>query len=66
MLPVILTAQLNGGQSQPRNELMYQYQNLLRTVTGKCVGLIYLINFCPHVQFALSQRNGGGVSLHGR
>ena len=37
MLPVILSAQLNGGQNQPRNELMYQYRILLRTTTSKCV-----------------------------
>ena len=35
MLPVLLSAQLNGGHSQLRNELMYQCRNLLRTTTSK-------------------------------
>ena len=65
MLPVILSAQLNDGQSQPRNELMYQCQNLLRTITSKWVMLIFSISLCPHIEFALSQRNGCGLSLHG-
>ena len=34
MLPVILSVQLIGGQSQPRNKLIYQCQNLLRTTTS--------------------------------
>ena len=38
-LPVILSAQLNSGQSQPGNELMYQCQNLLRATTSKWVVL---------------------------
>ena len=28
-------------------------------------GVIYSINLCPHLEFALGQRNGGGLSLHG-
>ena len=58
MLPVILSAQLNGGQSQPRNELMYQCRSLLTTTRSKWV--------CPHLDSALGQRNGGDLSLNGR
>ena len=40
MLPAILSAQLNGGESQPKNQLMYQSRNLLRITTSKWVVLI--------------------------
>ena len=30
------------------------------------VVLICMINLCRHIEFALGQRNGGGVSSHGR
>ena len=65
VLPVILSALLNGGQSQPRNELMYQCLNLLRTTTRKWVAMICSINLCQHIGFSLGQRNRGGRSLHG-
>ena len=66
MLPVILSAQLNSvDHCQPRNELMYQCQILLRTKTIKSVVLICSINLCPQIEFALGQRNGGGLLLHG-
>ena len=40
MLPVILSARLNSGQSQLRNELMCRCRNLSRTATSKWVVLI--------------------------
>ena len=63
MLPAILSEQLNGGQSQPRNELMYQRRNLLRTTTSKWVVLICWINLCSHREFALGQRNDGDIEI---
>ena len=65
MLPVVLSTQLNGSQSQPRNELMYQCQSLLRITTSKWVVSICSISLCSHKEFALGQRNGGSLSLHG-
>ena len=65
MLPVTLSAQLNGGKIQPRNVLVYQCRTLLRTTTNKWVVLICSIDLCSHTEFALGQRNGGGFSLHG-
>ena len=32
----------------------------------KRVMLICWINLCPHIEFALGQRSGGGLSLHGQ
>ena len=49
MLPLIVSAQLIGGQSQSRNEMMYQCQNLLRTTANKWVVLICSINLCPYI-----------------
>ena len=55
-----------GGQNQPRNELMYQCRNLLRTTTSTWVMLFCSTSLCPRIEFALGQRNGGGLSLHWR
>ena len=42
---------------------MYQCRNFVRTTTSKWVVLICSINLCPDIEFALGQRNGGGLSL---
>ena len=63
MLPAILSEQLNGGQRQSRNELIYQRRNLLTTTTSKWVVLICWINLCSNREFALGQRNDGGIEI---
>ena len=61
MLPVVLSEKLNCGQCQPRNKLMCQCRNILRAATSQWMVLICSINLCPHVAFALGQRNAGGL-----
>ena len=64
MLPAILSAQLNGGQSQPSNKVMYQCRNLLRPTTSKWVVLICSINLCPHIVYSSHQVKEMVVAFH--